>query len=267
MQDDTAMLRKLNQDFIDSVQRSDVRRFEQILADDFLNSNPDGSLVDRAGFLAQIARPAAIANLAAHDVLIRPVGDGRPSFTDARRTRRRTASRDRAATPTCGRVGRGAGCASPPTSRAAERPDRRDTGPPMSAVLLSLATFFSTLAGGLFALRFRDRLHFVLSFTAGVLLGVVSFDILPEIFALAREHALDPTGAMIALVAGFLAFHSLEKFLLVHHATRTTTQRTITRGWASPRRLPWPGTASWTAWRSASRSRSPMPWASWSPWP
>ena len=88
----------------------------------------------------------------------------------------------------------------------------------MSAVLLSLATFFSTLAGGLFALRFRDRLHFVLSFTAGVLLGVVSFDILPEIFALAREHALDPTGAMIALVAGFLAFHSLEKFLLVHHA-------------------------------------------------
>jgi len=88
MQDDTAMLRKLNQDFIDSVQRSDVRRFEQILADDFLNSNPDGSLVDRAGFLAQIARPAAIANLAAHDVLIRPVGDvaiihGRTAYTKA----------------------------------------------------------------------------------------------------------------------------------------------------------------------------------------
>jgi zinc transporter ZupT len=87
----------------------------------------------------------------------------------------------------------------------------------MSAVLLTLATFFSTFAGGLFALRFRDRLHFILSFTAGVLIGVVSFDILPEIFALAREQGVEPTGAMIALVVGFLVFHSLEKFVLVHH--------------------------------------------------
>ena len=88
----------------------------------------------------------------------------------------------------------------------------------MSPVLLSLATFFSTFAGGLFALKFRHRLHFILSFTAGVLLGVVSFDILPEIFSLAREQGTDATGAMIALVVGFLLFHSLEKFVLVHHA-------------------------------------------------
>jgi len=87
----------------------------------------------------------------------------------------------------------------------------------MSAVLLSLATFFSTLAGGLFAFKFRDRLHFILSFTAGVLLGVVSFDVLPEIFELARKEEIDATGAMIALVVGYLLFHSLEKFVLVHH--------------------------------------------------
>jgi len=87
----------------------------------------------------------------------------------------------------------------------------------MSAVLLSLATFFSTCAGGLFAFRFRDRLHFVLSFTAGVLSGVVSFDILPEIFALAHEREMNVTGAMIALVIGFLLFHSLEKLVLIHH--------------------------------------------------
>lgn len=68
------------------------------------------------------------------------------------------------------------------------------------------------------ALRFRDRLHYLLGFTAGVLLGVVAFDLLPEVFALAREHALDPTAAMIALVVGFLLFHSLEKFVLVHPA-------------------------------------------------
>ena len=68
----------------------------------------------------------------------------------------------------------------------------------MSAVLLSLATFISTLAGGLLALKFRDRLHFILSFTAGVLLGVVSFDILPEIFDLSRDQGIDVMGAMIA---------------------------------------------------------------------
>lgn len=72
---DTEILQKLNQDYIRSVQMSDVRRFDEILAEDFFNSNPDGSLVDRAGFLAQIARPVTISNLAARDVIIRIIGD------------------------------------------------------------------------------------------------------------------------------------------------------------------------------------------------
>jgi len=88
----------------------------------------------------------------------------------------------------------------------------------MHAILFSIATFFSTFFGGLFALRHNDRLHYILSFTAGVLIGVVSFDIMPEIFQLAHEHAADPMNAMIALVVGFLFFHSLEKFVLVHHS-------------------------------------------------
>ncbi len=58
----------------------------------------------------------------------------------------------------------------------------------------------------------------MLSFTAGVLLGVVSFEVLPEIFELAQQHAMDATGAMVALVVGFLFFHSVEKFVLLHHA-------------------------------------------------
>lgn len=88
----------------------------------------------------------------------------------------------------------------------------------MSPLLLTLAAFASTLAGGLLALKFRDDLHYVLGFTAGVLLGVVSFEVLPEIFELAREHQFDADGAMVALVVGFILFHSLEKFLLVHPA-------------------------------------------------
>ncbi|MGO8755691.1 MAG: ZIP family metal transporter [Gallionellaceae bacterium] len=87
----------------------------------------------------------------------------------------------------------------------------------MSAVLFSIGTFFSTFVGGLFALKYRDRLHFILSFTAGVLLGVVSFEILPEVFKLAQKQGIDPAWAMVALVVGFLLFHSLEKFVLIHH--------------------------------------------------
>jgi hypothetical protein len=52
-----------------------VARFEAILAEDFYCSNPDGSLVDRQGFLAQMARPVTISNLRAHDVLIRQLGE------------------------------------------------------------------------------------------------------------------------------------------------------------------------------------------------
>jgi zinc transporter ZupT len=87
----------------------------------------------------------------------------------------------------------------------------------MNAILFSIGTFFSTALGGLFALKFRDRLHLVLSFTAGVLLGVVSFDILPEIFDMSRQQGMNSTAAMIALVAGFVLFHSLEKLVLIHH--------------------------------------------------
>ena len=72
---DIDILRQLNADYIRSVQMSDAHRFDEMLADDFLNSNPDGSLVDRAQFLAQIARPATISNLEANDVRVRVMGD------------------------------------------------------------------------------------------------------------------------------------------------------------------------------------------------
>ena len=83
---DLEVLEQLNRDYITSVQTSDVRRFDEILADDFLCSNPDGSLVDRAGFLAQTARPVTISGLVAEDVRIRIMGDvaiihGRTSYT------------------------------------------------------------------------------------------------------------------------------------------------------------------------------------------
>lgn len=81
--------------------------------------------------------------------------------------------------------------------------------------------FVSTLLGGLFALRHRDRLHRILGFAAGVLLGVVAFEILPEIFKLAGDTRLGTSSAMTALVAGFLAFHIVERLILLHAAHET----------------------------------------------
>jgi ketosteroid isomerase-like protein len=72
---DHETLAALNRDYISSVQNSDVKRFGEILSDDFLNTNPDGSLVDKAGFLKQIAPPAKIKDLACGDVNIRIMGD------------------------------------------------------------------------------------------------------------------------------------------------------------------------------------------------
>jgi ketosteroid isomerase-like protein len=72
---DLATLLQLNKDYIRAVQMSNVQRFREILADDFLCSNPDGSLIDRDQFLTQTARPVTISELAAHDVTVRLMDD------------------------------------------------------------------------------------------------------------------------------------------------------------------------------------------------
>jgi ketosteroid isomerase-like protein len=75
MNNDIKELTALNRDYVASVQNSDVKRFDEILAEDFYCSNPDKSLVDRAAFLKQTAVPVAIKNLKAEDVKIRILGD------------------------------------------------------------------------------------------------------------------------------------------------------------------------------------------------
>jgi ketosteroid isomerase-like protein len=75
MTNDLNELTKLNKDYVDSVQNCDVKRFDEIQAQDFYCSNPDKTLVDRAGFLKQTAVPVTIRNLIAQDVKIRVLGD------------------------------------------------------------------------------------------------------------------------------------------------------------------------------------------------
>jgi ketosteroid isomerase-like protein len=72
---DMEVLTQLNADYITSVQKGDVKRFNEILSDDFLCSMADGTLVDRKRFLELTAQPVTIRNLTAHDVKVRVMGD------------------------------------------------------------------------------------------------------------------------------------------------------------------------------------------------
>jgi ketosteroid isomerase-like protein len=88
MSNDLDELTKLNHDYVASVQNGDVKRFDEILAQDFYCTNPDKSLVDRAAFLKQTALPVKIKNLIEQDVRIRILGDfaiihAKTSYLDA----------------------------------------------------------------------------------------------------------------------------------------------------------------------------------------
>ena len=73
-QRDLDTLTALNRDFTASVQKRDVKRLGEILADDFMVSTPDGSLLDKAEYLKLTAKPATISGLVAEDVRIRLLG-------------------------------------------------------------------------------------------------------------------------------------------------------------------------------------------------
>jgi ketosteroid isomerase-like protein len=72
---DLATLRQLNDAFIRAVAQSDAAWFERHLSADFVNSNPDGTLSERAAFVQRIAQPSGVSSLAVEDVRIRLFGD------------------------------------------------------------------------------------------------------------------------------------------------------------------------------------------------
>ena len=80
------------------------------------------------------------------------------------------------------------------------------------AIALAAATAVATALGGVIALRARDRLHLVLGLAAGLLLGLVAFDLLPEVFEMSSTTFLGAPSVSVALVGGFLLLHLYEKF-------------------------------------------------------
>ena len=85
----------------------------------------------------------------------------------------------------------------------------------MFLVIIAAATFCSTLLGGLLALRLRDKLHLVLGFSAGAVIGVAFFDLLPEAINFGEKFHT-PAGILSWTALGFLSYLVLDRILLFH---------------------------------------------------
>lgn len=86
----------------------------------------------------------------------------------------------------------------------------------MLVITLAGITVISTFLGGILALRAKDRFHLVLGLSAGLLLGLVGFDLLPEIFEMNSSDFGGVKSISIALISGFLFLHFLEQFVGSH---------------------------------------------------
>jgi zinc and cadmium transporter len=86
----------------------------------------------------------------------------------------------------------------------------------MIPVLVAFGSFLTTLAGGFAALRFKDHQHLILGLAAGLMLGVVSFDLVPEALAQQPGQLFGVPLAMLAAVLGFLSLHVVERSVAIH---------------------------------------------------
>jgi ZIP family zinc transporter len=83
------------------------------------------------------------------------------------------------------------------------------------ALVLGASAALATTLGGAFALRRADRLHLILGFSAGAVLGVALFDLLPEAMELGTTRYDAATVALLVGV-GFFAFTLLNRVMLLH---------------------------------------------------
>jgi ZIP family zinc transporter len=97
-------------------------------------------------------------------------------------------------------------------------------------ILICLGAFVATLLGGLFALKFKDRLHLILGFSAGAVIGVAFFDLMPEAIELAGQHF--EISVITSIVAvGFVFYMILDRFIFLHtHHHDDSTETLHPRG-------------------------------------
>jgi zinc transporter ZupT len=93
---------------------------------------------------------------------------------------------------------------------------------------IALGTCVATMVGGLFAIAMRDRLHLVLGFSAGAVLGVAFFDLMPE--ALSAGHNIDSRAMMATVALGFFLYVLLDRAVALQ-AHGSPIEKHRRRGW------------------------------------
>lgn len=92
-------------------------------------------------------------------------------------------------------------------------------------VLIACGALVATLIGGSFALKFRDRLHLILGFSAGAVAGVALFDLLPEAITLGTQYHAARTVSLI-VACGFFVYLVLDRLILLHtHSEEESASR------------------------------------------
>ena len=97
------------------------------------------------------------------------------------------------------------------------------------AIAVSIGTFIATLLGGLFALYQKDRLHLILGFSAGALIGVAFFDLIPEALDLGSA-ALGTQLVVTTIAVGFVAYMLLDRTIAPHGDKGSRTEKLWRRG-------------------------------------
>lgn len=96
----------------------------------------------------------------------------------------------------------------------------------MTGIAVAALAFISTSLGGLAAVRIRDRLHLLVGFASGAVVGVVLFDVLPEFAERASASGIALHTATLFMAAGFLGFYILESITALHGAREHEHQTT-----------------------------------------
>lgn len=82
-------------------------------------------------------------------------------------------------------------------------------------ILLGLAAVAATFLGGLFALKFRDKLHLIMGFSAGAVIGVAIIDLLPEALELVGNNNESKLVFLLALF-GFVFYLILDRMFVLN---------------------------------------------------
>jgi ZIP family zinc transporter len=90
-------------------------------------------------------------------------------------------------------------------------------------ITISIAAFIATMAGGLFAMRFKDKLHLIMGFSAGAVVAVAFFDLIPEAVELSSRlsSSAETIGKVVTFLGiGFFSYMILDRLIILHsHAS------------------------------------------------